>query len=212
MTENSFYLNHSQSLENNPTHPNKHVHIWNQNIYNLDRAEMNSRASRIVRSIKDRISGLSLPRSTPGGLIQLMPETRTTTSISKKTLCTQSKLSKFSRSSKRISLVHKLEEFEQKMKESQNFEFSESFNKSLCESQTLKNLFHGNDVLSESTLAKIQDFDRKVMNMRESLNNFGNKETDGFKKSRAIKKFRVTQYFGKRLKANRKAKAQFTII
>ena len=212
--ENSFYLNSSISQENHSDHPNKHVHFWSQNIYNLDRTEMNSRASKIVRKIKDRISGLSLPRTTPGTQIPNILETRTNTSISKKTLCTQSKISKFSRSSKRISLLSKLEELDSKARDLKSFDLSNSFNKSLPESQTLSNLFNCPNILSESTIAKIQDFDRKIDDMRETLNNYKSKDANstGFQKSRALKKFRVTQYFNKKLSASRQAKSHITII
>lgn len=191
-------------------YPNKFSYFWNQTVHDLDRTDYATKVSRVVKSIKERITSMSIHHNHSSNNFKPSGRSRLTSSMSKNSFKTISDTQKnqFSRGSKRISLRSKLEEIEKKPIFFK-FQKPEPYNE--------VNLFDDKNVLSELTLSKIRDFHSKVGKLRESLNHFGDKlitpSNPGFKKSRAIKKFRVTQYFDNRLQVNRKLKrGQNTIV
>lgn len=207
----------SNSVDNfHGKYPNRFSHFWNQTVHDLDRTDMGSRASRVVKSIKNQITSISVAQNNNTVNIKPSHRSKLSTSLSKYSIKsgTESQKQHFALSNKRISLQSKLEEIEKKIYEKPSL-ILRNKPEPLYDNSFV--LFENKDVLSESTLSKIQEFHEKVRKMKESLNNSKSKSwvapVEEFKKSRAIKKFRVTQYFSNNLKMKRRIKrVQNTIV
>ncbi|OMJ67822.1 hypothetical protein SteCoe_34910 [Stentor coeruleus] len=195
-------------------HFNKFNYTWNQTLFNLERPAIRTRAGKIVKSIREQLSTIAASQNNlNNSYFPVITESNSPSTASKKSVAKSSnkKLTFFPKISKQNSLATCLEDLETNIKNNKNFNISEVIKKKnrTEEFDSIKELFSLKNAMSESTLTRIKDLEDKVSKARNNLTeSFEYKPyvvpQITFKKDRAMKKIRATQFISNKYISKRK--------
>lgn len=195
-------------------HFNKFNYTWNQTLFNLERPAIRTRAGKIVKSIREQLSTIAASQNNLNNTyFPVIIESHAPSTASKKSVAKSSKkkLTFYPKINKQSSLAASLEDLETKIKNNKNFSISEVIKKKnrTEEFDSIDELFSLKNAMSELTLTRIKDLEDKISKARNNLSvSFEHKSyfvpQVVYKKDRAMKKIRATQYISNKYISKRK--------
>jgi hypothetical protein len=179
-------------------------HTWNQNIHCLERSSINTRAGRIMKSIKEQLSSISTSNhASSGSFFPEIIDSQPPSTTSKKSV-TVSSLKKASLKPKLVkqnTFKAALDDLDASLHEGRSFNISQFMMRKASKDrfEEVKQLFNLSTVFSEQKTIKMREVEDKVIRMRNSLKEQISVKEDlvlpsfQVKKVRAMKKLKATQ-------------------
>ena len=206
----------SQNISELNVHTKKYSkfnHTWNQNLFDLERPRIKTRAGKLIKNIKEQLLLIAVSKTSESdNYFPSLIDTHPSSKASKKSISSKYSIRRPLQHSKiqsHNSLAVSIDELDLKMKDPKIRQLRDVIPEKIKVDERYRRneLFNVEGILSSLTLAKIKDLDEKVKAMRDSLHSKSDllavgSSQGGIKSKRALAKLRATHFMGMKKKRN----------